>query len=329
MNSEILVYIEHRDNQITDICRQLVARGREIADALNTKVNAVIIGDKLDSISKEMVHLDIDSLFMVDNDQLSTYNPEIFRFVLTNLFSKLQPGIVLCGDTYNVRELFPAVALRLGVPFFSSCTSIGVSEGRSTVVQGKYGGIVHAEFEVVPIPSPLIVSLQNSPITAKPSPEHKPAVVPVEINIDIENVSTRMLDEIHKTDSGDDITKADIVISGGRGLGKKENISLIEELAEAVGGVFSCSRPLWDMGWLPESRVVGMSGKTISPKLYLACGISGASQHVMGMSGAKCVVAINKDADAPIFRVAHFGVVGDILELLPAITAEARKARGG
>lgn len=328
MANEVLVFIEHRDNQIADIAQQLVIRGRDIANALDMQCNAVLIGHKLDDISKSMLSMDIDNVFVVDNDLLSPYNPEIFRRVLTDLFREHQPKIILCGDTYTVREVFPSVALRLGVPFFSSCINIELFENSPTVTQAKYGGVVHAQYEIKPAPLPFIVSLQNSPVTAEISCSHTPIVVPLKLTSDLKNLRTKTLGEFRKTDGGEDITKADIVISGGRGLGKKENIFLIKELAKTLGGVYSCSRPLWDMGWLPESHVVGMSGKTISPKVYLACGISGASQHVMGMSGSKCVIAINKDADAPIFRVAHFGVVGDIIELLPLITAEARKAKG-
>lgn len=322
MASQVLVFIEHDGNEIASITQQLVTCGREQASKLNAQLNALILGHQVDNIVQKVSKMDVDTVYLADDSSLKSYNPEILKTVLTNVVRDLQPRAVLFGDTYITREVVPAVALRLGVPFLSSCVNMELSDSKVTVTQAKYGGVIHVRAELEPVPVTAMLSLQNAPSPPEPELKHVPSISPLKVNVDTQGLRTRMIGVTQKAGAEIDITKADIVVSGGRGLGKKENIALIKELAETLGGVIACSRPLWDIGWLPESCLVGMSGKTISPKVYLACGISGAPQHVAGMSGAKCIIAINKDVNAPIFRVAHYAVVGDALELLPMLIKE-------
>ena len=200
-------------------------------------------------------------------------------------------------------------------------------ENKLVVDQPKYEGVIQAKSEIAPIPSSVLISLQNNPDVVQTSQKHMPSLVPINIDFSQHELRT-IVKEIAKGKSeGINISKANILVSGGRGLGNKENIALIEELAQLLGGCISCSRPLTDVGWLPLECLVGMSGKTVNPNVYLACGISGAPQHLMAMSGSKCIIAINKDKNAPIFGVAHFAIVADIHELLPELIKEAKKAK--
>jgi electron transfer flavoprotein alpha subunit len=269
--------------------------------------------------------MDLDTIYIADDTSLESYNPEIYAGVLTKILRDIAPRLVMLADIYATREFGPAVSLRLGVPFLSNCIDLELSETGTAVTQPKYGGAVHVRTELEPVPAATLVSLGSSPDLPEMTRRHTPSVVPVAVEADTQDLRTKVIDTILETTGEFDIAKADIVVSGGRGLGTKENIRLIEEVAEALGGVIACSRPLYDMGWLPLDRLVGSCGKTVTPKVYLACGISGSPQHVWGMSGAQRIIAVNKSSEAPIFWLAHYGAIGDVRELLPAIAEEARR----
>lgn len=327
MAEQVLVFVEHDGNEIGAITRQLVTRGREQAGRLNAQLGALVLGHQVEGIVQSVSEMDLDVVFVADDSSFESYNPEVYTRAVAEILGDIAPRAVLLGDTYMTREVGPAVALRLGIPFLSSCVDLELSETKAMVTQPKYGGVINVRAELEPMPPSILISLQSSPDFPDTVRSHIPSVVPLKVKVDTQGLRTRVVDVVLETDVEFDITKADIVVAGGRGLGTKENVSLIEELAQALGGVVACSRPLWDIGWLPSSRVVGMSGKTITPRVYIACGISGAPQHIVGMSGAKCIIAINKDVNAPMFRLAHYAVVGDLCEFLPAIIDKARSAK--
>lgn len=326
MAEQVLVFVEHDGNEIATITQQLATRGREQADRLNAQLSALVLGHQVEGIVECLSEMDFDVVFVADDSSFEYYNPEVYARAVSKILSDIAPRAVLLGDTYMTREIGPALALRLGIPFLSSCVDLELSETKVMVTQPKYGGVIHVRAELEPMPSLLLISLQSSPRPSDAVRRHIPSIVPIQVEAETQGLRTTVVDMISERATEVDITKADIVIGGGRGLAARENISLIKELAQALGGVIACSRPVCDLSWLPLDYQVGTSGKIISPKVYVACGISGAPQHIMGMSGAKRIIVINKDANAPIFRLADYGVAGDLFKILPAIIDEARRA---
>jgi len=327
MAEQVLVVVEHDGNEIGTISRQLATRGREQSNRLNAQLSALVLGHQVEGIVRSLSEMDFDVVFVADDSSFEYYNPEVYTRAVSEILRDIAPRAVLLGDTYMTREVGPAVALRLGIPFLGSCVDVELSETKVMVTQPKYGGVIHVRAELEPVPSSILISLQSRPGLPDTVRAHVPSIVPLKVEVDTPGLRTRVVDVIQETGAEFDITKADIVIAGGRGLGAKESISSLKELAQALGGVVACSRPVYDMGWLPVDCLVGMSGKTVIPKVYVACGISGAPQHVMGMSGAQCIIAINKDVNAPIIGLAHYAVVGDLREFLPTLIEEARRAK--
>jgi electron transfer flavoprotein alpha subunit len=327
MSGQILIFVEHNGKEISNITPQLVTRGRALADRSNSQLNALVLGHNVGDVVQTVSEMDLDSILLVDDGALDVYNPELYTQVLPKIFKQVSPKIVLFGDTHVSREIAPAVATRMAIPFLSCCASIELSETKIAVAQPKYEGTTYAVSEIEPLPQSVLISVQSSPDLAPTARRRTPSLAPLNVGVDLQGLRTTVIEITKGEPSEFDITKANILVSGGRGLGVKENIALIRQLAQVLGGGISCSRPLTDLGWLSLDYLVGMSGKTVTPNVYLACGISGAPQHLMAMSGAKCIIAINKDANAPIFRVAHYAVIGDLRELLPALIAEACKAK--
>lgn len=329
MSGQVLVFIEHDGKEISNITGQLVTRGREQAGKLGVPLDALILGHQVQDIVQTVAKMDFDSVFVADSRTLGVYNPEVYAGALARLFQEMAPRIVLFGDTYIAREIAPAIAMKLGILFLSSCVDLDLSENKVVIAQPKYNGVIYVKAQVEPMPASVLVSLQSRPDTPETActHTHTPKIIPLDVEVNTQDLRTKVVEIVQGAATGFDITKANIVVSGGRGLGIKENLSLIRELAQVLGGVIACSRPLCDLGWLPMDHLVGMSGKTINPGVYLACGISGATQHLMGMSGSRCIIAINKDVNAPIFRIAHYAVVGDVREILPALIKEAHKAK--
>lgn len=329
MGGQILVFVEHDGKEISNITNQLVTRARQQADRLNVPLNALILGHQIQDIVQIAATMDFDSIFVATNTVFEVYNPELYTMVLANVLKDMAPGIVMFGDTYMTREIAPAIAIKLGIPFLSCCVDLELSETKIVVAQPKYGGLIYVKAELSPPPSSVLISFQSSPDLQKAECQSTPSVVPINIEVTIQDLRTSVVDIVRETPTGIDIAKADILVSGGRGLGKKDNLALLKELAQILEGTVSCSRPLTDLDWLPLSCLVGMSGKIVCPNIYLACGISGAPQHIMGMSGSRCIIAINRDVNAPIFRIAHYAVIGDVNELLPALIEQAQKAKVG
>ncbi|MCH7544687.1 MAG: transposase [Proteobacteria bacterium] len=228
---------------------------------------------------------------------------------------------------WKERELAPAIAVGLGVTAMTNCVDVGIEDGAVVVTRPFFDGTQHAKI-VLEGKGPPLVALQAGATPTVELGAREVAVRPVAVDLSAVPARGQVLEVIEEAPGDVDITKAEIIVAVGRGIGGKEKIAVIEELTQALGGLMACSRPLVDLGWLGRERQVGASGKSVAPKVYLACGISGASQHLSGMSESRLIVAINKDPNAPIFQVAHYGVVGDLLEIVPALTAEARKVAG-
>jgi electron transfer flavoprotein alpha subunit len=238
---------------------------------------------------------------------------------------EIAPRLVLVGATLVGMERAPAIAAKLDLPALTNCVDIDVEDGTIVATRPLFDGTFHAKL-VLDRDGTALVALQKGATPTLPLPATAAQVHPLAIDLGAVGARAEVLAIIEEPVSEIDITKADIIVSVGRGIGEREKLPLIEDLARALGGLMGCSRPLVDQGWLPRERQVGASGKTVVPKVYVACGISGASQHLAGMSESKMIVAINKDREAPIFQVAHYGIVGDLFEIVPALITAAGKS---
>lgn len=323
MECRVLALAEHLEGKLANVTLQLLTKGRELANQLGAALGVVLLGSHVDPLVEELKDKGADNVLVADLPSLKHYNPEIYTRVVCDIAKYTNPRLILLGYTFSGMELGPAAATRLGYVFAGNCVDLNLANGSFIVTRPVYRGLRHAQLEV-PATAPLIVSLQQGAITARSFEARDAEIHRITVQVNEEDCRTRVKEIIAPTAGEIDITQAEIIIAVGRGIKDKANIQLVRDLADALGGVIACSRPLTDIGWLPLEYQVGMSGKTVKPKVYVACGISGASHHLAGMKESELVIAINKDPHAPIFQIAHYGVVGDLFETLPALIQEAR-----
>jgi electron transfer flavoprotein alpha subunit len=323
MAGRVLIIGEHWKGKPEGINFQMLTKGREIADAKGASLGILLLGQGLDPVVTALKDRGADEIFTIDDATLAQGGGDVHAHAYAEAIGVLKPEIVLIGYTLVGMELTPAIAAKLGVPALTNCVNVEAKDGKVIATRPYFESSVQAR--VVLEGTPLVVAIQKgaTPTLALPAKDAK--VEAVAIDKSKIQVRTQVIEWVEEPAGEIDLTKADIIVSVGRGIGDKEKIGVVDDLAQALGGMMGCSRPLVDQGWLPRARQVGASGNTVTPKVYVACGISGASQHLAGMSESKMIIAINKDANAPIFQVAHVGIIGDLFEIVPAIAAEARK----
>lgn len=318
----VLVVCEAGIGQTEAANASLIASATKLAQSQGGRVYALLIGNQVSAVATDLAGYGVE-VRLADSPQHADYNAAVYLNELGKLIQEVDPGAILFAHTYIGMDLAPRLAVRLSVAFASNCIDLERENGEVRFTRPMYRGRLIAKVALDSIP--LVATMQQS--GAKPELANEAGAV-VSIMASAGGDSrVRPIRTIVPESSGVDIAKAEIVVSGGRGLGEQKNYALIEDLAAAVGGVPACSRPLVDMGWLTVSSQVGLSGKTVKPKLYLACGISGAVEHVYGMKEADVIVAINKDPEAPIFKMADIGIIGDVLEVVPLLTAQVKSAR--
>jgi electron transfer flavoprotein alpha subunit len=291
---------------------------------LNTGLAALVIGHQLDSVVNALEDSGADRILRVDDPALASAAGEAQAQVIAQVVRQIEARFLLIGYSLVGMELAPAIASLLGINAFTNCVHVEMREGAVTVTRPLFDGTQHAH---IALDESAVIALQKG-LFAPLEPSAKKAAVET-VAIDSKNLPSRskVLTIIEEPAGDVDIGKAEIIVSIGRGVGNENKIPILAELAEALGGVLACSRPVVDVGWLPRERQVGASGKTVTPKIYVACGISGAIQHLTGMRDSRRIIAINKDPNAPIFGVAHIGVVGDLFEIVPALTKAAIEAK--
>jgi electron transfer flavoprotein alpha subunit len=326
MPRDILVLVEHSAGKIDSLSSQLLATGQRLAAEMKVELVAAAIGHRLENVVEALQGSGIDRILVVDDPALALPAGEIQAHVFAEVARQIEPRLVLVGYSLVGMELTPAVASKLGINALTNCVNVELRDGAVTVTRPLFDGTMHARIALEETAT-TVVALQkgSAPATV---PTAKKAIVQ-SIAIDVNSIPSRSrVLEITEEPRGDvDLGKAEIIVAVGRGIGDKEKIHFTAELAEALGGTLACSRPVVDVGWLPRERQVGASGKSVAPKVYVACGISGAIQHLTGMRDSKRIIAINKDPNAPIFQVAHIGVVGDLFEIVPALTRAAQEAQ--
>lgn len=325
--SGILVIVEQTGGAWHRMSWEALAAGQQLGAELNQQVFAAVAGEGIDTPAAELGQKRLAKVHAVRHAALNEYTADAFTAAYEQLIREHNPSIVLFPHTYQVRDFAPKLATRFNQALISDVTGYHVKDASPVFVRQLFQGKLNADFRPGG-PGPYFVSVQAGAFRAD---NLQSGTAPVEtFTPNLDGIAQRVKPEqpFREAARAVDLTAADIIVSVGRGIKEKENIPIVEQLAQALGGELAASRPICDNGWLPMERQVGSSGQTVSPKVYFAIGISGAIQHLVGMKGAKTIIAINKDANAPIFEIADYGIVGDLFEIVPALTEEIKKAKG-
>jgi electron transfer flavoprotein alpha subunit len=328
--SDVWVFVEHVDGHIEPVTFELLGEGRKLADELGMRLCAVLLGSDVAAMTDELVWRGADRVYVADRPELAYYVDEPYAAVLTDLVRKLKPNIVLCGATTIGRSLIARVAVAANAGLTADCTGLAIDPETRNLLQTRpaFGGNIMATI-ITPDNRPQMATVRHKVMKeAEVDKGRTGEVLAQEIVETLLKSRTRRLRMVPEKDNIINIAEADIIISGGRGLQKPENFAMLHELAEVLGGGVGASRAAVDSDWIAYSHQVGQTGKTVCPKIYFAVGISGQIQHLAGMSSSDIIVAINKDRDAPIFKVADYGVVGDLFQIVPKLTESFRKVLG-
>ncbi len=324
----VWVYGEHDGGKLAGVVPELIGQGRKLANARGSELAVVVLGENLDALADELAKYPVDKVYLYDHPKLARFRPEPYTRVLSNLVRTYKPEIVLAGATTTGRSFLARVATDLYTGLTADCTGLEIGEdGLLYQTRPAFGGNIMATI-LCPYTRPQMSTVRHKVMQAvEPGPLAQAEIIRIVPIEQLLSSRVTILDFVRDVTSQVNIVDADVIISGGRGLGKPENFALLAELADELGGAVGASRAAVDAGWMPYPHQVGQTGKTVCPKLYIACGISGAVQHLAGMSSADCIIAINRDPDATIFQVADFGFVGDAMEVLTELLKQIRLAR--
>ncbi len=328
----VAVFCEYRKNELAPVSLELLGEGRKLADARGVKLTAIILGDHLKNTPQRLIACGADCVFVAEDPELANFREDLFADIMVSLLKKCQPEIVLAGATAIGRSFIPAVAVEMNTGLTADCTALSVRETDGALLQTRpaFGGNIMATI--------VCESTRPQMATVRPMIMKKPVedasrtgdLITVDVQAILDNAAgsdkkIQVIESVTNQGNSVNIQDADILVAGGRGLGSAEGFKQLEELAEILGGKISASRAVVDAGWISYPHQVGQTGKTVAPKLYIACGISGAIQHVAGMQSAETIVAINRDRNAPIFDIADYAIVGDITEVLPKLILKLKE----
>ncbi|MFN0087139.1 MAG: electron transfer flavoprotein subunit alpha/FixB family protein [Blastocatellia bacterium] len=326
MANGILVFIEHVDGKINRASYEAVRAAQLIGAQLNQEVAAVVFGEGVSGVAAEVAARKLKTVHTVESPWLKSYTADGYTAAFRQVVEQLQPALVLMCHTYEVRDFAPKLAASLTRALLGDNIGYKIEEGTVVFTRQIFQGKLAAD--VVPVgEAPHFASFQLGSFRGDECEAGQAAVAPLAVNLDADLVRQQPEERFKEAKAAVDLSQAPLIVSVGRGIKEEKNIEIIRKLADALGAEIAASRPICDNEWLPMDRQVGSSGQTVAPKLYLAVGISGAIQHLVGMKGARTIVAINKDAEAPIFEIADYGVVGDLFEIVPALTKEAEKMK--
>ena len=328
--SGIWIFAEQKKGVIQPVVYELLGKARELAEKLKTDVSCVLLGHNIKNRTQELIHRGADNIYMVDAPELAQFLDDPYTKILVHLIRKYRPAIFLCGATFIGRSLVSRVAVKIHTGLTADCTALDIDPEEKILLQTRpaFGGNIMATImsknhrpqmatvrHKVMKESPIDTSRKGKVIEESPGPLFLTS-------------RTKILDTVEEITSTVNIAEADIIVSGGRGMRAPENFALLEELAKVLGGAVGSSRAAVDSGWMPYSHQVGQTGKTVCPKIYIACGISGQIQHLVGMQSSKIIIAINQDPHAPIFTVANYGIIGDALQIVPLLTKRFKEVLG-
>jgi electron transfer flavoprotein alpha subunit len=317
----VWVFAEQREGKLLNVAIELVGEGRKIADELNTELTAVLLGNNVDDLAEKLIKYGADNVLYGDSELLEVYTTDGYTKVICELIGERKPEIMLIGATNIGRDLGPRISARIHTGLTADCTRLEVDLENRRLLQTRpaFGGNLMATI-ICPNYRPQMSTVRPGVMEkAKYDENREGNIEKFTPNLKEEDIKAKVVEFVKGGKAQVKLEEANIIVSGGRGLGNPEGFKLIEELADKLEGVVGASRATVDAGWIEQSHQVGQTGKTVRPTLYIACGISGAIQHLAGMQDSKVIVAINKDKDAPIFKVADYGIVGDVYEVLPEL----------
>ena len=331
----VWVYMENDGESLKSVGLELLGEGRKLADSMGEALVAVIFGDDkvtLETFAGRAIGHGADTAIIVLGAEYGKYTTDAYAEGFTKLIEKHKPSVLLLGATNEGRDLGPRVACRVGTGLTADCTGLGIDEATGYVAWTRptFGGNVLATI-LCPDSRPQMGTVRPG-VFQRPELDKSRTgnLIRENIHVKEKDIRTKILDIVRETaEKAASLEEAEIIVAAGRGVGSKENMRLVEDLADTLGGLVGASRGAIDEGWLPLDRQIGQSGRTVSPKLYIACGISGAIQHLVGMTSSECIIAIDKDPEAHIFKVANYGIIGDLNELLPIMTEEFRRVMQG
>jgi len=329
MSETILVVAEQRNGALNRSTLEAVVAAQKIGKELSKDVAALVLGKGIQSLADDLAGKGVNEVLVAEHEKLFDYTPDAYSAAIRQVVEKEKPAYVFFSHTYMVRDYAPKLAAKLNKPMISDCTRYRIDNGKPVFVRQVFQGKIDADF-MFEGAGPYLVSFQVGAFNAENLEKSaaKGQVRKVEISLDSVTVRTKVLEIFEGVKQEVDLSKAERIVSVGRGIKKPENLELIKQLAAALGAEIAASRPVCDDGWLPLDRQVGSSGQTVAPKLYLAVGISGAIQHIVGMKNASTIVAINKDPHAPIFDIADYGIVGDLFEVVPELINAVKEMKG-
>jgi electron transfer flavoprotein alpha subunit len=327
---DVWVFCEQKKGVVQGVAFELLGEGRKLADARNQELCAVLLGHNIRERADELISRGADKVYVVDSPDLADFRDESYATAMVELARTYKPEIVLAGATSIGRAFIPRVAAKLRTGLTADCTGLAIDiDGNLMQTRPAFGGNIMATILCTRF-RPQFATVRHKVMKEAPlDPYHSGVVIDVDLPAEKLAARAKILNSVEELAGRINLADADVIVSGGRGLGKAENFSLIQELADALGGAVGASRAAVDKGWVPYSHQVGQTGKTVCPKLYVAVGISGAIQHLVGMQSSDKILAINRDPHAPIFRVADFGLVGDLFEVVPKLIAHIREAGSG
>ena len=329
MADEVLVFAQQHNGKLVRPTWEALAAGQRLAEDLGAQVAAIVLGRDISGLAAELAAMDVQEVLSVDSPLLAEYTADGYTQALREVIQQRKPRLVVFSHTYQARDFAPKLAASLGRGLVSDCLGYRKEDGRLVFVRQVFQGKFCADVELTG-EAPWFVSFQAAAFREDSVRRGNAAakVTPTSVSLAAESIRTKPAAPFREAKQAVDLTQAEIIIAVGRGIKAPENLEMVKKLADAMGAEVGASRPICDNGWLPMDRQIGSSGQTVAPKLYVGVGVSGAIQHLVGMKGARTIVAINKDKEAPIFEVATYGIVGDLFEIVPPLIEEIRKVKG-
>lgn len=322
----VWVFAEQRERVLQKVSLELLGEGRKIADKLGVKLTALLLGHNVGDLAKELVAFGADEVLVADHELLSHYTTDGYTKVICDLAKERKPEIIFIGATYVGRDLGPRVAARLTTGLTADCTSVDVEEGTGNLMATRpaFGGNLMATI-ACPDHRPQMATVRPGVFAKLEKDEARTAAIEnVKVDLKEEDIRTKVVEIVKEAKDIVDIGEAEFIVSGGRGVGKAEGFELLKELADVLGGTVAGSRAAVDNAWIDKRAQVGQTGQTVKPKIYIACGISGAIQHLAGMQDSDYIIAINKDENAPIMKIADLAIVGDLYKVVPELIAQLK-----
>ena len=325
---DVWILVEMKDTKVRNVSFELLGKAIELADELKQDPCVILIGNNVKRFTQDFSNRGAKKIYIAEHEDLKDYHTETFSSVISGIISKYKPNIVLYPATISGRDLAPRVAATLELGLTADCTGLSIRDGMLLQTRPAFGGNIMADI-ICPITRPQMATVRpNVMEMASIKDNVKAEIIEIPVSVDLQalKIKTKELINAPKLECGVPVCEADVIVSGGRGVGSKENFKMLEDLANVLKGAVGASRAAVDLGWIPKSQQVGQSGTTVSPKIYIACGISGTIQHLVGMKSSDIIIAINKDSNAPIFDIANYGIVGDLSKVVPLLT-EALKEK--